>query len=332
MENFSHRERLEMIIAGEKPDRFAASFWRHFYHMENSAENTAEAMLFFQKQFEWDFMKINPRADYHVEDWGKKLEFSREEFKNHVKISYPVETADDWDNIKPLPVTSPILEEHLKTVSLIRKKSDKELPLLMTVFTPLAIAGRMVRDNRILADHIRKYPDKVEKALKAITKTFTTFVSELRNAGADGIFYATTEWASSNLITWEEYEKFGTPYDLTVLKATEDDAINLLHVCSSNNFLEKMAEIDYPVKIYNWDSQDPTNLPLDKSYHLPRNKVIVGGVDQEGWLQNSTPEEIVCQIDRIKNEHDPSQLIIGPGCVIPLRTSMENLQAIRNML
>jgi len=70
MDKYSHRDRLEMILAGEKPDRFAASFWRHFFHMEHHAEGTAEAMVSFQKRFDWDFIKINPRADYHVEDRG----------------------------------------------------------------------------------------------------------------------------------------------------------------------------------------------------------------------------------------------------------------------
>jgi len=27
-----------MIIAGEKPDRHAASCWRHFFHMEHHAD------------------------------------------------------------------------------------------------------------------------------------------------------------------------------------------------------------------------------------------------------------------------------------------------------
>ena len=70
MERLSHRERLAAILAGERPDRFAASMWRHFFHMESTVDGTAEAMLHFQREYDWDFMKINPRADYHIEGWG----------------------------------------------------------------------------------------------------------------------------------------------------------------------------------------------------------------------------------------------------------------------
>ena len=139
MDKYSHRERLELIFQGKKPDRFAVSFWRHFFHKEHYAEGTAAAMLDFQKRFDWDFMKINPRADYHIEGWGFKQEWSFDEFKKHKKTYFPVKSLEDWKKIEPLKLTTPALDEHLKVVSLIRKKTDKNLPLLMTVFTPLEI-------------------------------------------------------------------------------------------------------------------------------------------------------------------------------------------------
>lgn len=332
MSKLSHKERLQTIFAGEKPDRFAASFWRHFFHMEHHAEGTAEAMLAFQKRFDWDFMKVNPRADYHVEDWGLKQEWSRDEFAKHKKSNFPITKAEDWEKITVLNPNKGVLAEHLDVISRIRKGSDKELPVLMTVFTPLAIAGRMVEDDQMLADHIRSHPDSVKKALEAITKTFVSFVGELRNAGADGLFYATTQWAASNLISWDEYQEFGVPYDLRVIQATESDAINLFHICSSNNFLTELADIDYQCQMYNWDSDDPTNLPLDKAYEPLNGKTLVGGADRNGWLLQSSPAEVGYMIDKIKDEHDPTRLIIGPGCSIPPETPMDNLQAIREKL
>lgn len=330
MDKYSHRERLEIIFKGEKPDRFAVSFWRHFFHKEHYAEGTAEAMLDFQKRFDWDFMKINPRADYHIEGWGFKQEWSFNEFKKHKKTNFPIESLDDWKKIEPLKLTTPSLDEHLKVVSLIRKKTDKNLPLLMTVFTPLAIAGRMVEDNRLLAEHIHNHPETIHLALEAITQTFEKFSEELRNAGADGLFFATTQWASSDLISWEEYQQFGVPYDLRVIRAAGDDAINLLHICSSNNFLQEIFALDYPCKMYNWESDNPTNLPLDKGLDIIKNKSVVGGVDHQGWLLQSSTDEIKQKIDDIINSFDPAKLIIGPGCCIPPEVPFENLQAIRD--
>lgn len=332
MSRFSPRERLESIVAGEKPDRFAASFWRHFFHMEHHAEGTAEAMLGFQKRFEWDFMKINPRADYHIEDWGLKQKFSHDEFKKHEKSNFPISKPEDWQSLKALETTAPVLAEHLKAVSLIKKGSDDQLPLLMTVFTPLAIAGRMVEDDQTLVDHIRNQPEMVQQGLEIITATFERFVADLRNAGADGIFFATTQWASSNLITWQEYERFGMPYDKRILDATESDALNLFHVCSSNNFLEELSRLDYTPSLINWDSNDPTNLPLDTAMEKLGSFTPVGGVDHQGWLLQSKPDEVAFRIKELIKPYNSSQFIIAPGCSIPPETPMENLQAVKESL
>jgi uroporphyrinogen decarboxylase len=332
MEKYNHRERLELILAGEKPDRFAASFWRHYFHLENNAVGTAEAMLGFQREFDWDFMKINPRADYHVQDWGLKLEYSRSELEKHKKLSFPIQTPEDWRKIEPLPCTAPTLAEHLKVVSLIRRGAGKELPLLMTVFTPLSLAGRMVPSHQMLIDHLHTAPDLVKSALRAITETYVKYASELRNAGADGLFYATTHWASEDKLSWDEYTTVGVPYDQAVIEATGDDAMNLLHVCAGNNYLKQLAVLDYRSVMYNWDSSDPTNLPIDLAFeHLP-GKTVVGGVDDKGWLMHSTPKEIAFKIDEMKATHDASRLILGPDCAIAPETPVENLKAIRERL
>jgi uroporphyrinogen decarboxylase len=331
-EKYSHRERVQMILTGEQPDRFAASFWRHFFHMEHHAEGTAEAMLAFQREFDWDFMKINPRADYHVEDWGLKQEWSHDEFRKHRKSNYPVTVAEDWLKIKPLPTSAPVLAEHLNVVSLIHRKAGRELPILMTVFTPLAIAGRMVEKRETLVEHLRKTPELVETGLRAITETFRRFVSELRNAGADGLFFATTQWASSDTITWDEYRRFGVPYDLEIIRAAEADALNILHICCSNNYLRELSQQAYNTRLYNWDANDPTNLPLDKAGSILRDKVMIGGIDHNGWLLHSEPDEIRYKIDEIKERFEPNRLILGPGCSIPPEISFANLHAVRERL
>jgi len=67
-DQMSHRERVRASLAGEETDRPPVSMWRHFFEDETSAEGLAEAMLGFQRRYDWDFMKVNPRASYHAED------------------------------------------------------------------------------------------------------------------------------------------------------------------------------------------------------------------------------------------------------------------------
>jgi uroporphyrinogen decarboxylase len=331
-EKYSHRERLELILAGERPDRFAASFWRHFFHMEHHVEGTAEAMVTFQKHFGWDFVKINPRADYHAEPWGLTLRFSHHEFRKHDKGSFPVSTPNDWERIQPVPLTSPALAEHLKVVSIVRRSLGNDVPILMTVFTPLSVAGRLVEDQKLLAEHLRSHPDRVASALGAIAETFAAFATELRNAGADGLFFATTQWASSDLLSWQEYEEFGVPYDLRVIEATDNAPFNLLHVCCGNNFLDRLAGIDYRCRMYNWDSDDPTNRSLNDASGILEDKTLVGGVAQHDWLLQGTVLGVIDRILKLKQRVSASAVIIGPGCSIPPEVPNENLMAIKENL
>jgi uroporphyrinogen decarboxylase len=150
-----------MTINGEKPDRSAASLWRHFYHREADLENFAKAMLEFQQRFDWDFMKINPRASYHVEDWGNQLKWSTDELQKHRKTHFAVDEISDWDKIEPLPMTGPVLSGHLGAISKIKKSSDPELPLFMTVFCPLGIARYLCGSKEKLLEHLRKDTNKV---------------------------------------------------------------------------------------------------------------------------------------------------------------------------
>jgi uroporphyrinogen decarboxylase len=84
--------------------------------------------------------------------------------------------------------------------------------------------------------------------------------------------------------------------------------------------------------MYNWDSNDSTNIPLEKAFDEIKNGALVGGVDENDWLLKSTPNEVAKQIERMKNENDPSRLIIGPGCSIPPEVPLDNLRAVRGTL
>jgi uroporphyrinogen decarboxylase len=325
-EHMTSRERIEALVKGETPDRPAVTVWRHFYHLETTAESLAEAMCGFQERFQWDLMKINPRASYHLEDWGNVLEWSKAEFSKHKKTKFAVENVADWDKIDVLQPSAPVLAELLKAVTMIRKRIGPDLHLLMTMFTPLSIAGDLVKNDQTLLMHLAEDKARVLGALDRIAETFRLYAIELRNAGADGLFYATTQWASRTLLTYEQYQDFGRKFDLIPLKATGDDALNLLHVCASDNYLAELS--DYPTQITNWDESDPTNLSLADGISAIGDNLTLGGLDHNGWLLKAAPEEIEFKIRYIYHRHRDSRFIFGPGCSIPPETPMENLQAL----
>jgi hypothetical protein len=122
---------------------------------------------------------------------------------------------------------------------------------------------------------MRQQPNAVRGALEAVTATYAKFVSLVLAAGADGIFFATTDWGSRNLMSAEDYREWGRPYDLRVLAEARGAAFNVLHVCKRRNLLFEFA--DYPVHAFSWDATDPTNPSLqDGLSRLPG--AVMGGI------------------------------------------------------
>lgn len=328
----THRERIEALLAGERPDRMPVSFWRHFYDQESSADDLARAMLNFQKRFDWDLMKINPRASYHLEDWGNQYTYTGNPEDKPRHDAYAVNTAADWDKIQVLnPEQAPVLAEHIDAVEKIVNGSTDDLPIVMTVFNPISIAGDLVETDQFLVDQIHQNPEAVKMALNNITLTFIEYCKRILAKGVDGIFFATTQWASTNLLTEDEYKIFGRAYDMMLLEEIiPHTKINVLHVCSSNNMLGFFN--DYPFKLINWDINNATNANAEQGAEILKNKVIVGGVDRKGLLQTGSKMELEAMVEHYFNFAKKNPFMLGPDCSVPVTTPDEHLEIIKTKI
>ena len=72
----NRRDRVWAALAGEPVDRPPVSFWGHVYHRESSARDLVDATLEFQRAYDWDWVKLNPRKHYHVEPWDVRYRYS----------------------------------------------------------------------------------------------------------------------------------------------------------------------------------------------------------------------------------------------------------------
>ena len=132
-------DRVAAALRGAEVDRVPVSFWGHDYLKEWSAEGLAEAMLDNYRAYDWDFMKVNPRASYHVEDWGAVLERSSDPDHGPKFREAPVKEPGDWRRLQPLPPDRGVLGEQLAALRLIRDGLKGEAPFVQTIFSPLSI-------------------------------------------------------------------------------------------------------------------------------------------------------------------------------------------------
>jgi len=320
------RERVTATLRGEAIDRPPVSFWRHFYHKEGSATGLAEAMLAFQERYDWDFVKVNPRASYHAEGWGLQVKFRGEQGFKPERISYPIQITSDWKKIEVLTPEEGVLGEQLGSLRLIREGLGPEVAMVQTIFTPLSIAGDLVGSPDQLLQDLRERPEILHQALQVIADTFSRYARACLGAGADGIFLATTEWASYDLLTDAEYREFGRLYDLQVLSGAAEGSFNIVHVCGRRNMLK--ALLDYPAHAFNWAATDPTNPSLEEILQLA-GKAVIGGIDEKVTLQYGSWEDLRQEMERARRQGSEGKWILGPGCAIPVGVPEAQLKRIR---
>ncbi len=332
---FSKRERLARTVDGRPVDRLPVALWRHFFLEERTAEGLVEAMLAWQREYDWDFLKINPRACYHVEDWGNRYEFSGDPHIKPALVRPVVHEVSDFRHLDRLDSSmlsaehrASVLGAHLKAVADLRKALGPDVPMLMTVFTPMALAAELAGGPQDLAGLVAEDATMVHVGLRTITDTFAEFAARAVDAGADGIFLATTHVATETNFTREQYEEFGRPYDLEILEAVEHAPLNLLHVCRERSMVRDL--VDYPVAMINWDTAADSNPDLAGLAPAAPDKALVGGLDRGLFNAASNRDALEGQIEAAREALGERPFVLGSTCTIDTTADPSLVRRVRD--
>jgi uroporphyrinogen decarboxylase len=325
------KERVDAALRGDQVDRIPASMWGHDFEREWSAQSLAEAMVENFTRYDWDFMKVNPRACYHVEGWGVKVRPSGEKYVAPIFEDSPIKNSSDWKRIRPLEPDQGVLAEQLHALQLINHAIGFDAYFVQTIFCPLGVAKYLAGNKSEPVLHtLREDRAAMHAALRVITETFTAYAIACLEQGASGIFYATNGWASKSMLTADQYREFGEQYDLEFLDAIKSRSkFNILHNCGTNIYFDQLAK--YPVQAVSWDAMAEGNPDL-RTGKMRSGQAVMGGINQKSTLQHGTPaqvrEEVANAIELTGGEH----FLLAPGCSIPPETPPRNLQAIREAL
>src|SRR6266568_210108 len=152
-------QRMDAALRNQPVDRPPVSLWRHFYDCERTAEDLAGAMLAFHKKYDWDWMKVNPRASYHVEGWGVKTDYgSGGPMDKPTVVEYPVHTTADWAKLRPLSSSEGALDEQIEAIERINEALGGETYFIETIFNPLSIASDLVESKQVILDMMQGDP------------------------------------------------------------------------------------------------------------------------------------------------------------------------------
>jgi uroporphyrinogen decarboxylase len=337
MSSISKRERVDAALRGEAVDRVPVSAWRHFLAEEHNPRTLADVSLQHFDEFDWDWLKVNPRATYYAEAWGNFYDKSVSSIVPPLTTA-PISTPADLEKIK---VRNPHIDVFAEQLALTRyiREGIGDAHFLQTVFSPLSVLSFLVArpaSTRIedfpqaQVEGVRRFidenPQGVHNALKNITDTLSKYAAEILNEGASGIFFAIVKLARQGVLTEAEYAEFGKPYDLQVLNAVQGAPFNMLHVCGAYTHFDSIT--DYPVHAINWAALGQHNPTVGEALQKTQ-KAVVGGVDELGTLQTGTPDQVIEEALAAIRSTDGRRLLLTPGCGTSTDVPSENLHALR---
>lgn len=322
MATMSKRQRLEATFAGEAVDRPPVALWRHWPGDDGHGPELARATLAFQRDYDFDFIKVTPNSNYCIADYGAEAIWQGSTEGSYGWGTRVIQTPDDWTKLRPLDPNTGLLAEVLETNRQLGETLGSETPFIQTIFNPLAQAKNLAGD-RFLSD-LRQYPDAVKGGLAVLTESILRFIEALKTTGAVGIFLA-VQHASYDLLTEEEYRTIGKPLDLQILAATAGMWFNLVHLHGSHVMFDLLA--DYPAQVLNWhDLETPPSL----SEALSKTKMaLCGGLRQWETMVYGTPEAVRAEALQAIAATGGRRFILGTGCVTPIITPTCNIVATR---
>ena len=318
----THKERIQACLNSELLDRPPVALWRHFPVDDQDPKLLAEATLHFQRTYNFDLVKVTPASSFCLKDWGAEDQWMGDTEGTRRYTKHFLQDPNDWEKLPTLEPSAPHLAAQLDCLRFIRAELGSDIPLLQTIFSPLAQAKNLV-GNDALIEHLHSRPEAVMKGLATIAETTRRFVEACLETGIDGIFYA-IQHAQASILSIEEYQAFGVPHDKKAIEPAQDLWCNLLHLHGHDVYFSLLSLFRFP--IVNWHDRE-TFPSLSKGQEL-FSGVTCGGMRQDTLVYENYLEVEKEAADAIQQTHG-KRFILGTGCVVPIIASHGNLLAAR---
>lgn len=314
---------------GAEVDRPPAGSWGHTYKEEWSPEALARVTVERQRRYGWDFVKFQPRASCFAEAFGSEYRPSNHALRAPKLVRHAVQAPGDWEKVggpAGKAGLAPPLADQVESIRLVCAELGPDIPVVQTVFSPITVAGYLVgKDKRRAVRQLRENPDRVGPALERIAAVLAEFSRQSVAAGAAGVFYAISGYASRDVMSQEEYERLLLPYDLAALEALPREAwFNVLHMCGSNLNFELARRL--PVSVVSWSIQNQGNPDLSEG-RVRGGKPVMGGMAQAGTLHHGSVEDVTREAREAARQTDGRAFILAPGCSVRPGARSENLIA-----
>jgi uroporphyrinogen decarboxylase len=322
MAQMTRRERLAATVAGEPVDRTAVALWRHFPGDDQRPADLAAATLMWQRQWDWDFIKVSPASSFCLVDWGAEDRWIGGDEGNREYTRRVISDPADWTRLAPLDVARGALARQIECLRRLEQDAG-DVPYIQTIFSPLAQAKNLAGQERLIV-HLRQSPESVRAGLQVIAETTLRFLEAAKATGIAGIYYA-VQLANFGLLSEAEYREFGEPHDRRILRAAGDCWFNMVHLHGLAGMFDLVA--GYPVQALNWhDRESGPSLGEGKARF---GGAVCGGLEHWEHLLRGEPDQIRRLVADAVTQTGGRRLVVSSGCVAPVNAPFSNLRAVR---
>ncbi|MFB3738042.1 MAG: uroporphyrinogen decarboxylase family protein [Candidatus Velamenicoccus archaeovorus] len=324
-------ERIRAALALERPDRPPWGWWGHTYREEWSPRDLADVTVGRQRTFGMDLVKLQPRACCFAQAFGCTYEPSPRWADAPIQRRAAVSSLDDWASVPQVDATAPPLHEQVEALRQVVDALGPSVPVLQTVFSPLTVAGYLVgEDKPRAARELREHPELVGPALERIARALADFAVRSVEAGAAGIFFAISGYASSDRFTLDAYRRLPLPHDRTVLDAVRGGTwFDVLHLCGPRLHFALASELE--THAVSWSVHEPGNPSLSEGRERS-GRAVMGGLDHRGMLVRGDPQAAAAEARAAIADAEGAGLILAPGCSVPPEAPEANLRAVPQAL
>lgn len=317
----NHRKRLETCLSGGKVDRVPVALWRHFPVDDQSPDHLAAAALAFQRQFDFDLLKVTPSSSFCLRDWGVMDQWNGSAEGTRDYTHRAIHDPKDWAQLPLLDPLNGSLANELTALKAIIHETKPYTPVIQTIFSPLSQAKNLVGGDQLLVQ-IRQNPDAVHAGLRMITQSTLRYLEIAISLGIDGVFYA-VQHAQYGLLSHHEFNEFGRTYDLQILDSCQSLWLNMLHLHGESVMFDEM--LTYPVQIINWhDRHTPPTLAAARTRF---SGVLCGGLRRWETMVLGTPDQVIAEAHEAIQATEGKRFILGTGCVLPIVAPFGNIHA-----
>ncbi|MDR1710311.1 MAG: hypothetical protein LBR58_00380 [Propionibacteriaceae bacterium] len=336
MSDWNKQTRFEALLSGELADRPIAAAWGHFIPAETDPAELAAAHTAFANDYDWDWVKINPRNSYYAEAFGNTYDYNNYRGAQPAQVYGVINTIEDvWKIDRDQADGAQSLVDQVTLTRLLRGTLP-DTPIVQTVFSPLTVLLTLAGQPRHVGGNIHgshssatlsrlvsAQPAGLHNALDEIAHALADYISQLAAVGADGIYYALTSTAHDEIAPQPVFEEFSAPRDRKLIDVARSLGLKvILHTCGPRSYPERFY--GYGAHAVSWDHFAPANRSLDPADPI----VPVGGVARED-IARQDAGAVRDQALQVLAQFAGRPLLLSPTCGVSTAAGNAALHTLR---